>query len=790
MGISIQPQATMARAVAPRICIHCGNLVPEGFSSDFCCVGCSIVYEVISSTGLSEFYKIKDAGESVCLVPGKASSKSFDYLDQPDFIKQMNSPEVLEFYLEGLNCTACLWLLEKLPRFCSDAVSARVNLARSTVKVYKSETGRFSQIASTLDRFGYNPHPLTSEQDYSSLQKREWQRDLMRVGVAGAMTGNIMIYAVANYAGADGLISSQFKWITAILAIPVLSYCAWPFYKSAWSALRNRHLNLEVPIVAALIAGIVMSVWSLSESKFDVYFDSLCMLVFLLLSSRLWLKSVQAKFADTVGLENELFLRPVDRVRSLGLEQVSPNRLEIGDVVVIRGEMRIPADGEVTEGSGYIDASAMTGESRLVPVLKGHKVEAGSLNTSGEWSLKVEKTLAYSRISEILKSAQAAQVQKPRISELAEKTSRWFISIVFLLSAAIIIYFGFAQAHEGLARALALVIVTCPCVFGMAVPLTLSLAIRECARQGIIVSDSNALERLWKIKTIYFDKTGTLTTGVLKVLNSEQIGNEHLTIAYGLEAGQTHPVARAIAHLFFERGLSRVPQSQSVSLRVGGGVQGSINGKLFEIRPIEGAKGFHEDISMAFGLFENGQLLTEFQMGDSLRADIPPMVSRLSKNYSVRILSGDKESIVADCAKRSGISEFFAEATPEQKFSIIANDPNPQLMVGDGVNDTAALAKATVGVAVRGELGISLQSADIYMFQSGIKGIGPLLEIAKSTRFVILRNLLFASVFNVTAGAIAITGYMSPLWAALLMPLSSTTVLVSSMAMRRGSKWK
>ncbi|MES2855199.1 MAG: hypothetical protein V4692_05025, partial [Bdellovibrionota bacterium] len=396
----------------------------------------------------------------------------------------------LKFYLEAMNCTACLWLLEKLPSLCPDVAWVRVNMSDSTIEISRTQTGSFASIARMLNRLGHRAHPLRESSEASSFRLLERRRDILRIGIAGAATGNIMILAVSVYAGASGILKDQFNILAAILSLPALTYCAWPFYKNALSGLRARHLNLDVPIVAALIAGIAMSVWSFIARSDLFYFDSLSMLVFLLLSSRLLLKSVQSAHLKVTNLEDDLLIGTVERIyANETTERVSSIALKRGDVIRPSENQMIPVDGTVIRGAGVVDTSTMTGESQPLEVTIGSSIEAGFRNLSGDWTLRVDRTTSESRLSLILRDTEQSALNKPRISLFADRVSQWFIGIVFALAGGIAISFALTDPQEGLTRALALIIVTCPCVFGMAIPLSLSLAVRKAARAGIVIKN-------------------------------------------------------------------------------------------------------------------------------------------------------------------------------------------------------------------------------------------------------------------------------------------------------------
>lgn len=692
--------------------------------------------------------------------------------------------KTMHFYLEGMNCTSCLWLLEKLPSLLIDCESISVKMSDSSVEVARVENGSFAAIARTFDRLGYTPHVVKPKSDRAqALKQKENRRDLIRIGIAAGCTGNIMILAVSLYAGATGHLAEQFKLLSAFLATPVLTYCASPFYKSAFGSLRNRLINIDVPIVAALVAGIAMSLWGLASGTETLFFDSLSMLVFLLLSSRFLLKRIQQTQLNTDNLTSHLLLTQAQRITTDGFQTVSSMALVKGDIIKVAENSVVCADGEIIEGKGIVNTSTLTGESVPHSVKNGDFVFAGTQNLSGQWLMRVEKPALSSRLNDILNDIQKSSGSKPNIVRLADKAGQWFVAIVFTLAALLIAYFSFTNPVEGASRALALVIVTCPCVFGMAIPLSMSLAIQKAAEQGIIIKNAEAVERLTEIKTLFFDKTGTLSSGNLEVVNVEAAPEDryHLAAAAAIEREQTHPVARAIVKSLVSSG--KIHASE-VRLLSEGGIEGKVSGRLYKIVPSSLLAFDRGDIKTQYDLICEGRVVARFQIGDSLKTEAKELIEWARANgFTPKVISGDRNAVVSSCARELHIGhhDFVSEASPEQKSETMKTAGADAAMIGDGANDAAALASAAVGIAVTGSLDVSLKAADVYLTRNNLLDIKKLFFIARRTKSAMKRNLCFSLCFNVIAGTLAITGQMTPLWAAVFMPLSSLTVLLSSL---------
>lgn len=752
----------------------------------FCCSGCKYVYSFIQDHGLGQYYEIKTQQDLICPLPVPSVHRDYHSFDLPDFIKD-HSPDgaQLTFYIEGIQCTACLWLLERLHQVCPSVQSSRLNMASATLEVVKKKDGFFSEIARTVHQMGYRPHPLKENSDSSVLQKMELRKDLSRIGLAAACTGNIMILAVSVYGGATGDLARQFEFLSGLLAFPVLTYSAWPFYRSAWGGLRHFRLNIDVPIVAALIAGVLASGWNLIYGREGVYFDSLSMLVFLLLSSRTFLKSVQMKHLKQNHLSEGFLYSKAEIMNSENKWRlISAMEIKPGDLLRVNSSDTLPVDGVVISGIGYVQRSILTGESEPVKIQSGDLVQAGSQNLGGEWTYRATSKSSESRIFKILEEASRVAGEKSEYAVFADKIAQYFVGIVFVLAGGLLAFFLSTDPLEGFERALALIIVTCPCVFGLAIPLSLSLSLKKAAQKGILIKDGQVIESLWKAKTFLFDKTGTLTRGQFEIVSSNYKDNEVLALAAGLEKDQMHPVAQSLRNFAASKKI-QAAQVHDVHPLPQGGIEGLYGERRIRIVPcsLEKPTSDEKDVFSSFEIWEEGERLGQFLVGDRIRQESREVLEELkASNKEVAIVSGDRKSAVMSVAQNLGLSsdKIFFELTPEDKIKK-ARAPGT-VMIGDGANDAGALAAADVGVALSGSLDMSIKAAKVYLMKSDLRMIPELLKIAQKTRNTILRNLLFSVSFNVLAGYLALSGQMTPLLAAVLMPLSSLVVLLSSLS--------
>jgi Cu2+-exporting ATPase/Cu+-exporting ATPase len=741
--------------------------------------------------GLSEtFYDLRRQDPPVCPIPVEPSTEGYEYVDDPEFLAKMSldGGRSLRVYLEGLSCSACVWLLESLPRFVSDCESARLNWHLSTIDLTLTQGGRFSAILSRINQLGYRPQVVRGHDEIDLQQRRERQLDLIRIGVAAASAGNIMLLTVSVYGGAEGIWRDGFNWISLALALPTLTFSAWPLYRSSLRAFRARDLNIDLPIVAALLAGVVMSLWSMIWGSGELaYFDSLTMLVFLLSSSRYWLRRTQERYLNTRHLEDYLFLGSVGVASSLGPQSTWQRRSVLavrpGERVHLKAGQILPFDARLVSDRAEVDSALLTGEFRTRLAQAGEFLSAGH-KVLEDAEFLVAETAQASRLMQVVRDAEAAKCSQPRVQELSDRASRWFVAVVFALAIGLSALFTFlGQPLAGFERALALIIVTCPCVFAFAIPLSMSLALRRSADLGLLVSGSRLWENLLNVRRVVFDKTGTLTDGAYDITVIENWSSSPDAVwsdLLALEHGQNHPLAHAIIREGLRRGaVASTTLATDVIRLPQGGIRGQVGSQSIEVRTVGDFT--HE-------VWHGGRRAILIRAQDRLRDEAKAVVSQIrSQGLEVALLSGDRGEAVREVADSLVLDPQMVEsgATPESKAQIIRRWQSERcLMVGDGANDGVALGTAGAGIAIRGGLGLSLKSADAYITTGSLQTIPMALRMAQAVRFDIKRNLSVSVAFNLLAGSLAILGLMTPLWAAVLMPISSFCVLALSLSGR------
>ncbi len=793
-------------------CVHCGLPVPparrpaEAAAEAFCCEGCEAVHGALLAHGLSRYYSLRESSGTAAR-PARVTGRSFEEFDDPSFAARSvralpDGAARTEFFLEGVHCAACVWLVERLPDLDPGVLEARLDLPRSRVRVtWDPERSPLSAVARSLDRLGYTPHPLRGEAAESVRRKAE-RSMLMRLGISGASAGNTMAIAFALYGGLlhgmEPEYEALFRWTSLVISIPALVWGGGVFFRGALGALRAKALHMDVPIAIGIVAGFAHGVGNTLRGGGPVYFESVTMLIFLLLAGR-WLQMrKQRTSADSAELLAALCpasARLLDggTARTVPVESLVPGMT----VEVLPGDL-FPADGRVSSGSSAVNVALLTGESRPVEVEPGSLVHAGTLNLSSRLEVEVVAAGEETRVGRLMRLVDEFASRRAPIVLLADRISGILVAVVLVLSAATFALWASRGVSTALDHAIALLIVTCPCALGLSTPLATTLSIGQAARAGILVKGGDVLEALTRPGRIWLDKTGTLTEGRLMLVEREGPAEAWRLVA-AAERHSSHPAARAIVEACGE-----VDGDVEVRETHGGGLEGTVDGRAIVVGspafvaarcgPFDGSRSSLLSEWTARALTPvvvavDGRVVAAAGLGDPIRPDAPQAVERLRRSgWQVGILSGDHRDVVAAVGRALGIEPADArgEIGPEEKSRIVrdAAARRTVVMVGDGVNDAVALAAADVGIAVHGGAEAALAAADVFVTRSGVAPVLEVFEGARRTMRTIRWNLAFSLLYNVVGAGLAMAGLINPIVAAVLMPLSSLTVVGTTAASR------
>jgi Cu2+-exporting ATPase/Cu+-exporting ATPase len=785
------------------LCLHCAKpLRPH--QVDYCCGGCETLAHYLSQhpDALNQ--------NTFSWKPTHQDSLIYQYLDDEEerkkYLEDLSDGLVrVRFFLEGIHCSSCLLLVEKLTEILPGIVkNTRLQFQQAIVTVDFISEGSITLIAQTLNQLGYPPTPLqiNTQEQIQKLISKDHRKFLTRIAVAGACTGNIMLFAISIYAGAEGVIKERFDWISFFLSLPVLFYSARPIFVDAWKNLKQKQWTIDAPIVIALSVGWGVSLWGLLVGKPYNFVDSLSGLVFFLLSSRYVLMRLQQNvFIKTESLD-PLFPK---RVQLKDGSEKKTSDLQIGDLIYLHSQMKAPADGTIREGEVWMDLSLLNGESVPEKCGVGQKVYAGTLSQSGECWVEIEKTKNNTRLGQMITTIQSFDPHHNSIARLSNKIAKIFTISVVFLSTFVLAYFTWVKGDFGLGltRTLMLLIVSCPCAFALATPLALSFAFTLLLKKGIYLKNISSLEKVLNIRHIVFDKTGTLTQGTLSVQEIKplipldpQTLQTLKKLIYQIEQRSQHPFAIALVQYLHSQVTdpSQTPPSllkiENIEEEIGKGVRCRFENKNYRItsfsdKPLNSAT---ESRLSQVALFENNQPILSISFTNELRPEVPLLFETLKKHFTLWICSGDKKTPVQTIAQDLHLTADHAkyELSPEQKVSFLDSLDGPTLYIGDGANDGLVLAHAGhgqqggLGIAAFGAFDLSLKSAQGYFLKPQLKALVDLIHIAKETDTLLRRHFIFTILYNTIAIGLAITGYLTPFIAAILMPLSSLIVLLST----------
>lgn len=683
------------------------------------------------------------------------------------------------------HCGACIRTVEKAVAALDGVTDARLNLSTRKLTVsWMRDGGEPSKIPVALANAGYQAFLADPADQGADPVMRDL---LVSLGVAGFAAGNIMLLSVSVWSGADGATRDLFHWISALIALPAVAFAGRPFFRPAWAAISKRRLNMDVPISLAVVLAAVMSVYETANHGEHAYFDASVSLLFFLLIGRTLDHFMREKARSAV--------RSLDRIAPRGAVVIGPDgnrdyvplaRVTPGMRLHVAPGDRLPVDSVIVSGTSDLDFAIVNGESAPVPGRKGVAVPAGVVNLSGPLEVEASARASDSFISEMVRLMETAESSRAGFRHLADRAAEIYAPAVHLLALATFLFWLAAGAgwHTATLTAIAVLIITCPCALGLAVPIVQVVAAGRLFRDGVMVKSGAALERLAQIDRAVFDKTGTLTAGRPRLLNAGEIDPEHLQVAAAMARESRHPYSRAIAEA---AAVSPAALGGELREHPGFGLEMKSGGRTLRLgRPDWAATGASDQAGGGIVLAADGSALARFRFDDPPRPGAAETVRDLAgAGIACEILSGDEEGKVAAMAGRIGLASFASRLTPAGKLErlrSLAAAGHHALMVGDGINDAPALAAAHVSFAPSSAADIGRNAADFVFLHGDLRAVSRALDVARRARRLILGNFALAIGYNVIAVPLAIAGYATPLVAALAM--SSSSVLVTLNALR------
>jgi len=807
-------------------CFHCGQPIPknshypvviEHVSHEMCCRGCQAVAEAIVDGGLVDYYRHRTA-KSGTAAPDAADvvpewlrqAKLYDLPEvQRSFVRQ-EAGEVREasLILEGIVCAACVWLNERHISGLPGVLSVEINYSTHRARVrWDNARIKLSEILHAVAAIGYTAHPFDpGRQEQIFLKER--QAALRRLFIAGIGMMQVMMYAVPVYiAGGDGSmppwIENIMRWASLALTLPVVGYSAWPFFLGAWRDLKLRQAGMDVPVALGVGAAFTASVYATLTGGGEVYFDSVTMFVFFLLSGRFLEMGARRKAADAaeklVKMQPAMASRLSAYPSTQADELVAVSSLSAGEYLLIRPGESVPADGVVEQGGSRVDESLLTGESRPVTKNVGGRLIAGTINVDSPLVMRVEGLGQDTVLSGIVRLLDRALAEKPALAQVADRVAGWFVLALLLIAVGTGVAWYFIEPARALWITVAVLVVSCPCALSLATPAALTAATGSLTRLGLLTTRGHALETLAKASHFVFDKTGTLTHGKMNLLEAIALGDASrercLALAAALERASEHAIANAIAAAASVDSYEQCEVEETTNLP-GSGVEGKIADRRYRLgrpafvaelcgSPVPDALVRERDGATVVALGDENGWLALFALGDTLRPDAASLVKGLQqRGKTVVLLSGDQEDAAQGVARQLGIKTVRAAMTPQGKLDFVRGlqrEGAVVAMVGDGVNDAPVLAAAGVSIAMGGGTQVARASADMILLSEHLPHLLAGVDIAVKTSRIIRQNLAWAFVYNLIAIPLAALGYITPWMAGIGMSASSLLVVLNAL---------
>jgi Cu2+-exporting ATPase len=792
-------------------CFHCGLPLPEegdfpvtirGEERKMCCRGCQAVSQAIVDGGLESFYdhRTENPRKADELIPEEL--QRFELYDedavQASFVKVAEGDRrTASLILEGITCAACVWLNERHVRALPGVLAFDVNYTTHRARVeWDNAQLHLSDILKAITSIGYVAHPFDPGRQ-EAIYKKERKRALRRLAIAGVCAMQVMMLAVAlysgDYYGMDAKMQTFMRWVSMLLAAPVVFYASTDFFKNAWRDLKRFQVSMDVPVALAIGGAFTASVWTTVTGGHEVYFDSVTMFSFFLLSSRFL--EMGARHRAGQAAEALVRLLPATATRLVdGSEAVvSVSDLAPGDRVLVRPGETVPADGVIVEGVSSVDESLLTGESLPQVRRRDDAIVGGSLNVESPLVMRIDKTGDDTVVSGIVQLLERAQSEKPKIARYADRIAGWFVSAVLLLATAVAIFWWQHDPDAAFAITLSVLVVTCPCALSLATPVAITAATGTLTKMGLLVTRGHAIETMARVTQLVFDKTGTLTRGRLQLLAISPMDGrseeELLAIAAALEAQSEHPVARVIARH------GSYLEADHVQSTPGQGIEGHVDGRYYRIgtpayvaalSAVEPPE--RDSVNTQVYLGDSDGILACFELGDELRDNAPAVIDGLrGMQIEPHLLSGDAAKPVAAIADTLAIDRRVSGASPQSKLDYVRGlqeKGEVVAMVGDGVNDAPVLAGSDVSVAMGGGTELAHASADFVMLSDRVENLLGGVRMSRKTMRIIRQNLAWALVYNVAALPLAAAGFVAPWMAALGMSASSLVVVANALRLR------
>ena len=769
-------------------CFHCGQEIEkERISFDekiFCCTGCKSVYEILNTNNLSNFYELnKKAG----IRPSDDDASQFDYLDTPEIFERLTdfsegNTSLVTFKIPVIHCSSCIWLLESLHTLHPDINYSQVNFTRKTLQIsFNHNQLKLSDVAKFLTNLGYKPAISleTADKGEENLDKSL----LVKLAIAGFAFGNGMFLAFPEYIGGEDVWMQHYKGLFRILmfilSIPVVFYSASDYYKSAWYGLKNKIVNIDVPIVLGIFVLFSRSVYEIATDYGPGYFDTLCGLLFFMLLGKMFQKRTYSSLSYDRDYKS-FYPIAVTKVDFNGKQDnILLSEIKIGDRILVRNQEIIPVDAILINGKGNIDNSFITGESASISKNPGDKIFAGGKQIGSSLELEVIKNVDQSYLTQLW-NKEAFKKHETGLDTLINNISKYFTFIILGIAIISGTYWYFIDLETMFQVISAVLIIACPCALALSSPFTFGHIMRILGRNKFYVKDTLTIEKIAKVDTLVFDKTGTITHR--KKSNIKYEGSEiqefDLLNIKTLVKNSNHPLSKSLYEfLNVQDEYFPVDHFEEIS---GKGYSANVRGNIYKIGSAKYNGQESKNLETAVYISKNDQFLGKFIFKNEYRENLKKLFTKLN-HYKIFILSGDNSSeedqlkkIIPNC------SAMAFNQSPENKLDYIQNlqnDGSKVMMLGDGLNDAGALKQSNVGVAISDDSNSFTPSSDVIMNGEKVTQLNDYLNVCKGSITIVKSTFVISFLYNIIGLSFAVTGNMSPLFAAIIMPISSISVI-------------
>ncbi|TRX71341.1 heavy metal translocating P-type ATPase metal-binding domain-containing protein [Carboxylicivirga sp. M1479] len=772
-----------------KTCYHCGSPSQSWVrhdDKDFCCDGCVMVYDILKDNDMGAYYDIEKA-------PGIRNKKApidyYDYLDQEDIKRSVldfhdGNISRIKLYVPAIHCSSCIWLIENMHRLHKGVISSTVNFNRREAAItFNEDELKLSELMGLLASINYKPHIKTEEQKKTAKRSK---RLLVKLGVAGFLFGNVMLLSFPDYLSDDIALNPEiiawFKWISVLLSIPAMFFSGNEYFITAWKNIKRGIVSIDMPIALGIIAIFVRSLFEIATDNGSGYLDSLTGLVFFLLIGKWY----QAKTYEALSFDNDYssyFPLGITRIANNKEEIVPISELQTGDKIQVRNGEIIPADAKLLSLGASIDYSFITGESVPVRKEKEELIYAGGRVIGNALLLEVEKKAETGYLAELWKERSDAEEQESMISNTLNVVSKYFTIAIILISTLTGIYWSLYDSSKAVMAFTSVLIIACPCALALSVPFAFGHAGRILGKNHFYLKLTAIIEKLTKVDAVVFDKTGTLTDPDHFEVQFEGAELDQYTqsIVKSLAYQSRHPLSRALVKHLEKVGTFDVLDFKEVE---GAGVEAMVMNQYIQMGSAQfvGARSDAKNQSAQVYIKLDDKVLGFYTIKNYYRPNWQSMVKTVQEFTEVHILSGDNDAeqgVLNEIVNHKDRIHFYQ--TPKDKQSYVSQlkkQGKTVMMVGDGLNDVGALKEAQVGIAVADDVHQFSPSSDAIISASELMHLPKFIRFSRSALKIVYVAIIISFLYNVVGLSFAVSGRLSPLFAAILMPLSSVSVVV------------